>query len=52
VAAGFVIVQQVRQGYPAAYDWPQRFLRVRDLPWLTLLLVVADVVIERLSGDE
>ncbi len=52
VAVGFVIVQQVRQGYPAAYDWPQRFLKVDDLPWLAVLLLAADVVIDRLPGNE
>jgi arabinofuranan 3-O-arabinosyltransferase len=47
VAAGFVVAQQLRQGYPAAYDWPQRFLRVNDLPWLALLLLAVSVVVDR-----
>ncbi len=54
VAVLFVIGQQLVQGYPAAYDWPQRFLRVNALPWLALLLLTATVVVDRVldaSGD-
>ncbi len=47
VAALFVIGQELVQGYPAAYDWPQRFLRVNALPWLALLLLTATVVVDR-----
>jgi hypothetical protein len=46
-AAAFVVGQQLVQGYPAAYDWPQRFLRVDALPWLALLLLTASVVVDR-----
>ena len=52
VAAGFVVAQQVRQGYPSAFDWPQRFLRVNDLPFLALLLLAAGVVVDRVLPDD
>jgi hypothetical protein len=43
---GFVVVQQIRFGYPAQYDWPQRFLRFEYVPWIAVLLLVADVVLD------
>ena len=48
LAAGalYVVVQELRLGYPAAYDWPQRFLRVNNLPWLALVLLAADVAVD------
>jgi len=46
VAAGYVVAQELVQGYPAAFDWPQRFLRVNELPWLALLLLAASVVVD------
>jgi len=47
VAAGYVVGQELVQGYPAAFDWPQRFLRVNELPWLALLLLAATVIVDR-----
>jgi arabinofuranan 3-O-arabinosyltransferase len=46
-AAGYVVLQELVQGYPAAFDWPQRFLRVNELPWLALLLLAATVIVDR-----
>jgi hypothetical protein len=46
-AALYVIAQELHVGYAASYDWPQRFLRVNDLPWLALVLLVAAVVLDR-----
>jgi arabinofuranan 3-O-arabinosyltransferase len=47
VAAVFVMGQELVQDYPAAFDWPQRFLRVNALPWLALLLLAGSVVVDR-----
>jgi len=46
LAAGYVVAQELVQSYPAAFDWPQRFLRVNELPWLALLLLAASVVVD------
>ena len=46
VAGGYVVGQELVQGYPAAFDWPQRFLRVNELPWLALLLLAASVIVD------
>ena len=50
VVVGFVVVQQLRFGYPAQYDWPQRFLRFEYVPWVAGLLLVADVVLDYVPG--
>ncbi len=52
LAAVFVMGQQLVQGYPAAFDWPQRFLRVNALPWLALLLLAGSVVVDRVLDAE
>ena len=50
LVAGYVVVQQARNGYPAQYDWPQRFLRFDYLPWVAILLLVTDVVLDFVPG--
>jgi hypothetical protein len=47
---GFFVVQQIRFGYPAQYDWPQRFLRFEYVPWIAILLLVADVTLDYVPG--
>jgi hypothetical protein len=47
---GFVVLQQIRFGYPAQYDWPQRFLRFEYVPWIAVLLLVADVLLDYMPG--
>jgi hypothetical protein len=42
----YVIVQQHRYDYGSNLAWPQQFASVRDLAWLAVLLLLADVVIE------
>ncbi|MSO79935.1 MAG: DUF3367 domain-containing protein, partial [Acidimicrobiia bacterium] len=48
-AVAYVIVQQARNGYPAAYDWPQRFLRVNDWPMLATVLLACTVAIDAIE---
>ncbi|HZP29242.1 MAG TPA: alpha-(1-_3)-arabinofuranosyltransferase family protein [Acidimicrobiia bacterium] len=50
LVVGYVVVQQIRFGYPAQYDWPQRFLRFEYVPWVAVLLLVADVVLDYVPG--
>jgi hypothetical protein len=42
----YVLVQQHRYDYGSNLDWPQQFASVRELAWLAVLLLLADVVIE------
>jgi hypothetical protein len=51
IAAGFVVIQQWRYGYEAAYDWPQHFLRLNELPWLSLLLLLGSVIADQSQSD-
>jgi len=51
VAAAFVVIQQWRYGYIAAYDWPQHFMRLNELPWLSLLLLMGSVVADQAHQD-
>ncbi len=48
-ASAYVIVQQARNGYPGAYDWPQRFLRVNDWPMLAIVLLAGTVTIDAIE---
>ena len=49
----YVIVQQHRHDYPSDLDWPGSFTRINNLAWLAVILLLADVVVERLrSPDE
>ena len=50
LVVGYVVVQQIRNNYPAQYDWPQRFLRFEYMPWVAVLLLVADVVLDYVPG--
>jgi hypothetical protein len=50
LVVGYVVVQQIRNSYPAQYDWPQRFLRFEYMPWVAVLLLVADVVLDYVPG--
>ncbi len=46
LAAGYVVVQQARNGYPTIASWPSRFEDVGDLAWLAVWLLGADVVVQ------
>jgi hypothetical protein len=48
LAAAYVVVQQARHGYPTIASWPSQFDAVADLAWLSIWLLGADVVVERL----
>ncbi len=48
IAAAYVVVQQSRHGYPTISSWPSRFEDVGDLAWLAVLLLGADVVVQRI----
>jgi hypothetical protein len=43
----YVIVQQRRYGYPSDLDWPPQFTRINEVAWLAVILLLADVVVER-----
>ena len=43
----YVIVQQHRYGYPSDLDWPPQFTRINEVAWLSVILLLADVVVER-----
>jgi hypothetical protein len=43
----YVIVQQHRYGYPSDLDWPPQFTRINEVAWLAVILLLADVVVER-----
>jgi hypothetical protein len=38
---------QLRHRYPASFEWPTYFERARNVAWLAVLLLVADVVVGR-----
>ena len=42
-----MIVQQHRYGYPSDLDWPPQFTRINEVAWLSVVLLLADVVVER-----
>jgi arabinofuranan 3-O-arabinosyltransferase len=44
----YVIVQQHRYGYPSDLDWPPQFTRINEVAWLAVVLLLADVVVERI----
>jgi hypothetical protein len=45
IAAGYVVVQQARHGYPTISSWPSQFDAVTGVTWLALWLLAADVVV-------
>jgi arabinofuranan 3-O-arabinosyltransferase len=47
LAAGFIVIEQIRQGYPAVFQWPTFFERVHIVGWLAVVLLAADVVVEQ-----
>jgi arabinofuranan 3-O-arabinosyltransferase len=47
IAAAYVVVQQLRHGYPTIASWPSQFDAVADLAWLAVWLLAADVVVQR-----
>ena len=49
-AALYVVVQQYRYDYVADLDWPGRFTSINNLAWLAVVLLLADVVVERVRG--
>ncbi len=50
LCAVYVIVQQHRYHYPADLDWPPQFTQLNEIAWLAVVLLFADVVIERVRG--
>jgi hypothetical protein len=48
LAAGYVVVQQARHGYPTISSWPSQFEGVADLAWLAVWLLAADVLAQAL----
>jgi arabinofuranan 3-O-arabinosyltransferase len=55
-AAGYILLQQTRYGYPPVFQWPTFFDRVHIVGWLAVVLLAADVVVEqvreRLRGPD
>jgi arabinofuranan 3-O-arabinosyltransferase len=47
VAALYVLYIQVRHGPAPGYEWPIEMDRVHPFGWLAILLVVADVIVDR-----
>ena len=48
LAAGYVVVQQARHGYPTISSWPSQFQDVADLAWLAVWLLAGDVLVQAL----
>jgi arabinofuranan 3-O-arabinosyltransferase len=46
-AAGYILLQQTRYGYPPIFEWPTFFDRVHILGLLAAVLLAADVVVEQ-----
>ena len=46
----YVVVQQYRHDYPADLDWPGRFYDINNVVWLAVILLLADLVVERVRG--
>jgi arabinofuranan 3-O-arabinosyltransferase len=49
-AAGYILLQQTRHGYPPVFQWPTFFDRVHVVGWLAVVLLAADVVVEQVRG--
>jgi hypothetical protein len=49
-AAGYVVVQQARHGYPTISSWPSQFDAVADVAWLAVWLLAADVLVRLVRG--
>ena len=45
--AVFVVVQQYRHDYPADLDWPGKFYDINNVAWLAVILLLADLAVER-----
>jgi arabinofuranan 3-O-arabinosyltransferase len=50
LCALYVVVQQYRYRYFSDFDWPSHFERVDELAWLSIILLAADVLVERLRA--
>jgi hypothetical protein len=48
----YVIVQQHRYGYPSDLDWPPQFTRINEVAWLSMILLLADVVVARVRRSD
>ncbi len=46
----YVVVQQYRHDYPADLDWPGQFYGINNVVWLAVILLLADLVVERVRG--
>jgi hypothetical protein len=46
----YVVVQQYRNRFFSTFEWPSHFDRVHELAWLSIVLLVADVLVELLRG--
>jgi hypothetical protein len=47
IAALYVLYIQVRHAPQPGFDWPTEMDRVHPFGWLAILLVVADVIVDR-----
>ena len=50
LSALYVVVQQYRHGYPSDFTWPENFRRVNLVAWAAVVLLGADVLVERLRA--
>ncbi len=48
LAATYLVVQQVRHGLPAGFQWPQRFGTAHGIAYTAVLLLGLDLVVDRL----
>ncbi len=46
LCAVYIVVQQHRYGYVSDLHWPNRFQRINDVAWLTVLLLFTDVLVQ------
>lgn len=47
VAAGYIVIQQIRHQLPAGFGWPQRFDAVHGVAYTGVLLLGLDAVVRR-----
>lgn len=48
LAASYVVIQQVRHGFPAGFRWPEQFSRVHGVAYVAALLVGLEPIVTRL----
>jgi hypothetical protein len=49
-SGAFVVIQQMRHGYPFGFSWAGRFDRLHQLGWIALALLALDAVVEVLAA--